>query len=118
LLALWFPSEHKKEELEVDMSIQWPLSSSHETGEPPSGVDSITIRLPIAGTFGLTYIPKSTTLSSPFGHFLYHLPDGILGGPNDNKFPGIGLEDIGAPESCAECIDAYMRIVSFQARVT
>lgn len=116
LVMMWFPNERQKNELEVRPNIDWPLSaSSNETGTPQNEVDTVTIQSPIANVH-LSYISKSTTLTSPFGHFLYHLPNGILYG-SATQYPGIGLADVGAPISCVECMSAYTRFVSFQARL-
>jgi len=116
LLAIWSPGKHEKEEIRVEMAIEWPMPPSTESGLV-SSVDPINIRLPVAGAYRLDYIPKSTTLTGPVGRFLYHLPDGILDKADALLTKGIGLEDIGPPPSCVQCEIAYTRVVDFQARV-
>ena len=117
LQATWYPKAHSKTRLEVHTLIQWPLTTGGEVRQPDR-VNSISVQFPVAGNYGLVYIPKSTTLTRPGQHFLYRLPDGILSRQDAKLLPGIGLEDVGAPASCLECINAYIRIVSFRARVT
>ncbi len=102
--------KHEGEEIGVQFLAAWP--EPHTVEYPAGNGGDFTIHLPTPGAYHLTYIPGSTTLTSPYNRkLLLHLPDGIME-------EGIGLEDLGSPRTCFQCAPAYSRIVSFRAKIT
>jgi hypothetical protein len=102
--------KHEAEEIGVQFLAAWP--EPHTVEYPAGNGENFTISLPTPGAYHLTYIPGSTTLTSPYNsRLLFHLPDGIME-------EGIGIEDLGTPRSCFQCAPAYSRIVSYRAKIT
>lgn len=95
---------------QVEMVVDWPGESRKLVPQPVK--EKLTFVLP--GTYGylnLVYLPGSTELRGPdWGHFVAHLPDGIMEG-------GIALANLGPPVSCFKCFDGYKRYIFFKVRV-
>jgi hypothetical protein len=104
------PGKQAAKELTMQVFVGWP-GGVHGPSAAGNTTD-FTIHLPKPGDYHLTYVPGSTTLTSPYNpKLLFHLPNGIME-------EGIGLEDFGSPSTCFECALAYSRYVNFQSKIT
>jgi hypothetical protein len=95
------------------VSVAWPSYGRLGSGTVTTREANIReafLQIPKPTSYGLRYLPGTSTLQFHHPYFFHYLPDGIMG-------PGIALQDVGEPANCYPCAAKYIRRVRFEARV-